>query len=196
LHRARNRVWPLTPQSLDDKIHRAEMRRISRGALNARQAFSHVGSVLMAYAVHLPNGYVISDDRASLDMEFVHASLAGAYWAVGRSRALTERSWANCLCFGIYAPDGAQVGFGRLLTDYAFRAHLGDVFIQPASRGLGLGKALIRAILAHPELATVWHWTLKTADAHGLYAQYGFRQGVADEKWMTLDRTPHGEDWA
>jgi len=150
----------------------------------------------MVYAVRLPNGYAVSDDRARLDMEFVHASLAGAYWAVGRSRALTERSWANCLCFGIYAPDGAQVGFGRLLTDYAFRAHLGDVLIQPASRGLGLGKALIKTILAHPELATVWHWTLKTADAQGLYAQYGFRPSVVDDEWMTLDRMPRDEGLA
>jgi len=134
-----------------------------------------------------------SATTARLDMGFVHDSLAGAYWAVGRPRALTERSWANCLCLGVYAPDGVQVGFGRLLTDYAFRAHLGDVFIHPASRGLGLGRALITTILAHPELATVCNWTLKTADAHGLYAQFGFRPSVADRKWMTLDRAPHDE---
>ena len=145
----------------------------------------------MTYAISLPNGYVISDDRARLDMEFVCRSLADAYWAVGRPRALTERSWANSLGFGVYAPDAAQVGFARLLTDYALRAHLGDVFIQPASRGLGLGKALIETILAHPELTTVWHWTLTTADAHGLYARHGFSLGAADGKWMTLDRTPH-----
>ena len=145
----------------------------------------------MVLAVSLPNGYVLSDDRARLDMEFVHRSLADAYWAVGRPRALTERGWANSLCFGIYAPDGTQVGFARLLTDYAFRAHLSDVFIHPASRGLGLGKALVETMLAHPELATVWHWTLVTADAQGLYAQYGFRPGEADSRWMTLDRTPH-----
>jgi GNAT superfamily N-acetyltransferase len=144
----------------------------------------------MVHEVSLPNGYLISDDRARLDMEFVHESLADAYWAVGRPRALTERSWANCLCFGIYAPDGGQVGFARVLTDYALRAHLGDVFIRPALRGSGLGKALVETILAHPELTTVWNWTLMTADAHGLYARYGFRPGEADGKWMTLDRKP------
>ena len=146
----------------------------------------------MVYAVSLPNGYAISDDRVRLDMAFVHGSLAGVYWASGRPRALTERSWSNCLCFGVYAPDGRQAGFARLLTDYALRAHLGDVFIEPASRGLGLGKALVEAILHHPELATVWHWTLTTSDAGGLYARYGFRAGKADGEWMTLDRTPCG----
>ena len=142
------------------------------------------------HVVSLPNGYVISDDRSRLDVEAIHASLASMYWAIGRPRALTERSWANCLPFGIYAPDGAQVGFGRLLTDYAFRAHLADIYVQPAARGLGLGKALMETILAHPELTTVRNWTLTTADAQGLYARYGFRPGEANNNWMTLDRTP------
>ena len=73
---------------------------------------------------------------------------------------------------------------------YTFRAHLADVYILPVARGLGLGRALIEAILAHPELTTVRNWTLTTADAQGLYARYGFRPGEADSKWMTLDRTP------
>ena len=148
----------------------------------------------MPRTTSLPNGYVISDDRARLDMDLIHAALVGEYWALGRPRALTERSWANCLCFGIYAPDGAQVGFGRLLTDYAFRAHLADVYIHPAARGLGLGKALVETILAHPELRTVQSWTLTTADAQRLYARYGFRPGEADSRWMTLDRTPARPD--
>lgn len=143
---------------------------------------------LSVYAVTLPNGHEINDDRGRLDMAFVHASLATAYWAVGRSPALTERSFSNCLCFGVYAPGGAQKGFARLLTDYAFRAHLGDVFIAPDARGLGLGQALIAAILAHPELETVMNWTLKTRDAHWLYAKFGFRSAQADASFMLLDR--------
>ena len=146
-----------------------------------------------AHTVALPNGHEISDDRARLDMGFVHDSLAGAYWAAGRPRRVTERSWANCLCLGVYAPNGTMVGFGRVLTDYALRAHLGDVFIGPESRGLGLGRALVETALAHPELATVVSWTLTTADAHALYARYGFRAGAADGSWMTLDRSPSGE---
>ena len=131
----------------------------------------------MTHTISLPNGYVISDDRSLLDMTLVHDLLADAYWAVGRPREQTERSWANCLCFGIYAPDGSQVGSGRVLTDYTFRAHLADIFIIPAVRGLGLGKSLVETILAHPELATVSKWTLATSDAQGLYAQYRLPPG-------------------
>ncbi len=140
------------------------------------------------HAITLPNGYQISDDRARLDMAHVLAGLDTSYWAIGRSHDITVRSWANCLPFGIYAPTGRQVGFGRLLTDYAFRAHLGDVFIEPGARGLGLGKALVAHILAHPALATVDNWTLTTGDAHGLYERYGFRVAERDGKWMTMHR--------
>ncbi|MFC0410644.1 GNAT family N-acetyltransferase [Roseomonas elaeocarpi] len=139
----------------------------------------------MPHTVTLPDGHEISDDRARLDMEFVHASLADAYWARGRSRDLTERSWAHCLCLGLYAPNGAPAGFARVLTDYTFRAHLADVFIRPASRGLGLGVALVDTILRHPELGTVTHWTLTTADAQELYTRFGFRRSEADDRWMT-----------
>ncbi len=144
----------------------------------------------MVHAVTLPSGHVISDDRERLDMDLVHRALAGQYWSLNRPRALTERSWANCLCFGIHPPEGAQVGFGRVLTDYTFRAHLADLFVHPSSRGLGLGKALVEVILGHPELATVHHWSLNTADAQGLYGQFGFRVREADGRWMVLDRTP------
>jgi GNAT superfamily N-acetyltransferase len=143
----------------------------------------------LTHAVELPGGFVVSDERSRLDLGFVHAALSGAPWMEERTRAQTERSWANCLPLGVYAPDGSPVGCGRLLTDRALRAHLGDVVIVPAFRGRGLGKALVEAALSHPELATVTHWTLATMDAHGLYARYGFvsRQ---QEGWMTLMR--HG----
>lgn len=145
---------------------------------------------MRVHAVTLANGYEISDERERIDMAFVHASLAGVYWAIGRPREQTERSFANCLCFGIHAPERRCVGFGRLLTDYTFRAHLGDVFIDPSVRGMGLGKALVETVLAHPELTTVLDWTLSTRDAQGLYEKFGFRSSPADRNWMTLDRKP------
>lgn len=143
----------------------------------------------MVHTIVLTTGHVISDDRARIDMEMVFTSLARTYWAATQPRDRIARSWANCLTFGVYAPSGEQIGFGRLLTDYAFRAHLGDVFIHPAARGLGLGRALIETILTHPELTTVDHWTLNTADAHALYTRYGFRQDEVNSKWITLDRS-------
>ena len=136
----------------------------------------------------LPDGFAIGDDRRLIDMEVVHRALAEAYWATRRRRDLTERSFAHSLAFGVRAPDGATVGFGRVVTDYTLRAHLADIVILPAVRGRGLGRALVGAMLGHPELVTVTRWTLTTADAHGLYAGFGFRASAGDPDWMVLAR--------
>lgn len=147
------------------------------------------GQVVKLHSVRLATGYEISDERARLDFDVIHRALAQAYWAVGRLPALTQRSWNNCLGIGLYAPEGAMVGFARVLTDYALRAHLADVFVEPSSRGAGLGKSLVRTVLDHPELATVVKWTLTTGDAHALYTLFGFRTSTDDPTWMTLDRS-------
>ena len=144
----------------------------------------------MPHSVTHPNGYRISDDRTRLDMDFVCTWLATANWAERRPRDLTLRSWSNCLCFGITDPQGAPAGFGRVMTDYTFRAHIADVFITPAHRGFGLGKALVETMLAHPELVTVGAWTLTTDDAQDLHTRYGFRLAEADGKAMIRLREP------
>lgn len=132
-----------------------------------------------------PDGHEIDDDKHRLDVPLVHAFLTEhAYWALGRDRATVERSIAHSLCFGVYAPSGAQVGFARLVTDLTTAAHLTDVFILPGNRRLGLGKSLVAAIVGHPELATVRRWTLSTMDAHGLYAAFGFSAMEEPERQM------------
>jgi len=129
----------------------------------------------MGYRVQLAGGYEISGDPARIDVDAVHAYIAGeSYWAPGRDRATVARCIANSVCLGLFAPDGAQVGFARMITDRATSAHLCDVYVLAVHRGGGRGKALVAAALAHPELATVSRWTLSTSDAHGLYAGFGF----------------------
>ena len=132
-----------------------------------------------------PDGHEIDDDRRRLDVTLIHAFLTeNTYWAKGRTRETVERSIAHSMCFGVYARSGAQVGFSRLVTDLTTAAHLTDVFILPGNRGLGLGKSLVAAMLGHPELTTVRRWTLSTADAHGLYAGFGFTAIQQPEREM------------
>ena len=128
----------------------------------------------MPHCIALASGHEVSDDHARLDIDLIHRFLATSYWAAGRSREVVARSIANSLCLGVYAPGGAQVGFGRIVTDRATTSHINDVFVLPEARGHGLGKALVAAMLGHPDLATVRRWTLSTQDAHGLYERFGF----------------------
>jgi GNAT superfamily N-acetyltransferase len=91
------------------------------------------------------------------------------------------------MCFGVFV-DGAQVGFARVVTDYVRFAHLLDVFVIPEYRGRGLSKLLMSAILAHASLRTITKYTLGTADAHGLYRQFGFGAPLNPERQMELVR--------
>lgn len=128
--------------------------------------------------------FEISTERARLDIATIHAYLSErSYWAQGRSRALVERSIEHSLPFGIYR-DGRQVGFARVVTDYATFAWLADVFVLEEFRGRGLSKWLLEVICAHPELQGLRRWVLATKDAHGLYRRYGFTELVQPERWL------------
>jgi GNAT superfamily N-acetyltransferase len=128
--------------------------------------------------------YLITSDRARLDVGFIHNVLANqTYWAVGRSIEVVKRSIDNSLCFGIYRKT-EQVGFARVVTDFATFAWLADVFIVPEHRGHGLAKWLMEVILAHPELQGFRRWVLATKDAHSLYAQFGFIPLHRPGRWM------------
>lgn len=116
----------------------------------------------------------ITTDPARIDVDCVHRFLSeSAYWALGRSRETVERSIRHSLCFSVIC-ESEQVGFARVVSDRAVFAYLMDVFILPAWRGRGLSKRLLQAIIDHPELQGLKLFLLRTSDAHGLYAQFGF----------------------
>ena len=121
----------------------------------------------------LPDDLEISTDPARIDVTLVHEFLASSYWGSGRTREVVERSIHNSIAFGAYTA-GRQVAFARVVTDRAVFAYLADVFVIRDFRGRGISKALMRAILAHPDVAALRMMLLRTRDAQGLYAQFGF----------------------
>ncbi|WP_274628978.1 GNAT family N-acetyltransferase [Arvimicrobium flavum] len=130
--------------------------------------------------------FEITFDQQRLDFRTVSDWLMASYWGGKRTDALHRSAFANSIC-AIALAEGRLVGFGRAAGDRALFARISDVIVAPNHRGKGIGKALVQALLAHPELATVSTWTLNTADAHRLYAQFGFRR-VHDGNEMRLDR--------
>lgn len=131
-------------------------------------------------------GYLISTDKGRLDLGTVQKYLAeSSYWARGRSRQTMASAVEHSLCFGLYAPGGAQAGFARVVTDLATFAWLCDVFVLEPHRGKGLGKWLVETIVGHPQLANLKRILLATQDAHGLYRRYGGFQALrSPERWM------------
>ena len=132
---------------------------------------------------HFRGDYCISIDPSRLDLAAICAALDETYWAHGRSRELIARSLENSLCFGLYKYS-AQVGLARVITDHATFGYLADVYILREHRGAGLGKWLIETVVAHPDVVTIRRLILATRDAHGLYAQFGFTQLAAPERFM------------
>ncbi len=131
-------------------------------------------------------GYVISTDKDKIDMECVYAYLhQESYWASGIPRQVVEACVENALCFGIYK-DNVQVGFARIISDYATFAYLADVFVIKAHRGKGLSKILLHHIKQHPKLQGLRRWMLATADAHALYTQFGFSALSDPERIMEI----------
>ena len=129
--------------------------------------------------------FEVSTDPARLDVGLIHGYLQTTYWASGRRRSVVERSIRNSLCFGVYRED-RQVAFARVVSDRAVFAYLMDVFVIPEFRGRGISKVLMQSVLGHPELQNLRIFLLATRDAHGLYAQFGFRRLVSPERWMAI----------
>jgi GNAT superfamily N-acetyltransferase len=124
----------------------------------------------------LADGYELDDDRERLDVDAIHRFLSTeAYWALGRSRDVVERTIAgSARVVGLYAPDGRQAGFARVISDDVWFAYLADVYVVREARGRGLGVELVREAVER-DPTRIRRWLLHTDDAHGLYEKFGFQ---------------------
>jgi GNAT superfamily N-acetyltransferase len=134
------------------------------------------------------DGFAISTDRARLDLDVIHGFLTNSYWSKGIPREIVARAIEHSLCFGVYDGTGEQVGFARVISDFATYAYVADVFVLESHRGRGLGKALMESIVQHPALQGLRRWSLSTRDAHTLYAQVGFTALKWPERYMEILR--------
>jgi N-acetylglutamate synthase-like GNAT family acetyltransferase len=132
------------------------------------------------------NTFTISTDKNKLDIEMIHQFLSAvAYWSKGIPLEKLRTSIEHSLCFGVYEEE-RQVGFARVISDYATVAYLGDVFILPGYRGKGLSKMLVNTIMQHSSLQGMRRWILLTGDAHGLYKQFGWSSIADPVRWMEI----------
>lgn len=131
------------------------------------------------------NDFLYSTDKAKLNVRYVHEFLRNSYWAKGISDVVVRESIENSLCIGIYHRD-QQVGFARLITDFATFAYLADVFVDEIYRGRGVSKGLMQFILSFQFVSGLRRILLATRDAHGLYEQYGFQSIQRPDRYMEI----------
>ena len=132
----------------------------------------------------LHNEYEIDDDRTRLDFARVHGWLSNTYWHTDLTQETVEKTAKHSsLVVGCYF-EGVQVGYLRVVSDTVRFAYLADVIVDEAYRGKGIGRAMVKFAVEHPDYKTVTRWMLATRDAHGVYAGVGFEPLTKPESWM------------
>ncbi len=135
----------------------------------------------------------ISDDLKEMDLAVVHRFLSEeAHWQKGIGPQTLTRALENSLCIGAFL-DGKQVGFARVVTDYATFAWIDDVYVDASARKQGVAYQLIQAIIDHPKLDAVAAWWLSSSNpqARRLFEKFGFSQPDQErlDKWMAREKT-------
>jgi hypothetical protein len=116
----------------------------------------------------------VDTDNNRLDFEFIFNAISNTYWAKGRSREIMKKCIDNSFNFGLYLGSN-QIGYARVVTDFAQFAYLMDVYIDPNHRGKSYSILLLDKIFNHEKLINVLTWRLASSDARGLYEKYGFK---------------------
>lgn len=134
--------------------------------------------------------YLVSCDPEKLQLDRIHRYLSeDSYWCVGIPKDFVKKAIDNSLCFGVYdAAKGPliQVGFARIVTDFATFAWICDVYIEKEYRKNGLSKWMMSFLMKHPQLKNLRRICLATLGAHTLYEKYGFAVTQTPTSWMEI----------
>lgn len=130
--------------------------------------------------------FTITSDPGKLDIAAVHDFLCNhSHWSRNIPIERVKTAIENSLNFGLF--DGEkQIGYVRVISDYATIAYLGDVYVLPEYRGQGLSNLLMKEVMSHPCLQGLRRWILLTKDAHRLYEKHGWTAVANPERYMEV----------
>ena len=123
-----------------------------------------------------------------MDINAVHQFLSKeSYWAKGIPMETVSIALKNSFYIGLFKGE-KQIGFARLVTDYATFGYLADVYVLSEYRGKGLSKMMIKHLLELDFVQGLRRTLLATLDAHSLYRQFGFKSPENPERLMEIKR--------
>lgn len=118
-------------------------------------------------------GTITFSERKNIDLSQLVHLYQQAPWAKDRTAEQAQEMLKHTDVV-ISAWDGDRlVGFGRVLTDYVFRASIWDVVVRKGYQGRRIGTELVEHILHHPSLKSVELFWLCTR-MPGFYERLGF----------------------
>ena len=123
----------------------------------------------------------------ALQTETVLRLLSQTVWACNRKKEAIMVSWKHSICYGAYTADGKQIGFARVITDYATQYYICDVVVDADFRHRGVGASLLKAITAEDTYRSLMGMLI-TEEAERFYEPFGFRKDPIC--FMTRKETP------
>lgn len=138
---------------------------------------------------------VFIESLTTSDFDVLHPMLRETYWSPGITREAVVRAANNSICAVARNDQGALIGYARMVTDQTVFAWVCDVIVAPDHRGQGIGRALVSALMGHPECQGIRRWMLGTLDAHEVYAKLGFKPVKAPERLMEVIRPARYDGW-
>jgi ribosomal protein S18 acetylase RimI-like enzyme len=119
-------------------------------------------------------------------LQDLHALYQNEWWT--RNRTLEETRKVvdgSQICLGLVDSSDKLVGFGRVLTDFMFKALIFDVIVAPDYRGIGLGDNLVSLITGHEKLRDVKSFELYCLpELVPFYERHGFSGDVGNVRLM------------
>lgn len=133
----------------------------------------------------MPYGdYTVTSVKEKMDVVAIHQWLSSeSYWAKNIPFETVQTAFEHSFTVGVLLHD-KQIGYARLITDYATFAYLADVYVLAQYRGQGLSKAMLEFMLAQQWTTRLRKIALATLDAHALYSQFGFTTLAMPERMM------------
>jgi len=133
-------------------------------------------------------GYNITTDKDLMKVHDVYQWLSEeSYWCKNVPYEIFKPSFDNSFCIGVLT-DESQIGFARLITDYATFGYLADVYVKEGHRGKGISKKMMEILLNLDWVKGLRGIKLATKDAHGLYEQFGFTVCKNPDRIMEISR--------
>ena len=123
----------------------------------------------------------------AIQTETVLHLLSQTVWACGRKKEAIMESWKHSVCYGAYTSDGKQIGFARVITDYATQYYICDVVVDADFRHKGVGTSLLKTITTEDTYRSLLGMLI-TEEAERFYELFGFRKDPIC--FMTRKETP------
>jgi hypothetical protein len=127
------------------------------------------------------NGYVLNTDKKKLNTTVIHRVLSQKTFTKGVTFDIVKRSIKKSLCFGLYH-EGRNIGFARIISDYATISYISDIFILEEHFSEELYSWMVESVMSHPELVNVKNWLVKNSNDYTVYDKFGFTKYDEAEK--------------